>query len=318
MNLDFGILWIEDEFDENEETLLKRRVLEAGFIARIVNIPNGDGLEALAEENRHFHRYDLILLDYRLKDAKGDELAPTVRDLFPATNILFYSSAFADVDALREMIAKRRVEGVYCSHRDRFVDRTGQLIDQFSLSMNRLSGMRGLSMRVVAECDEILGQAVRFMTENDEGCAAKTKDLDDDVLKFIEEVTEKYKVAMKGGLDGRLKSRAIDSGKLHKHFRRQSKVVTANPDTFGLSKAQVERLRELRQSTAQYDNEVLGTRNVLGHVVEEETEDGWVLSGSKDIQVGHFPAIRQMFATHIDDFAEMRDIICALMVKKPD
>ena len=50
MNLDFGILWIEDSFSEEEKESLKRRVREAGFIARIENIQNSEGVEDLAHD----------------------------------------------------------------------------------------------------------------------------------------------------------------------------------------------------------------------------------------------------------------------------
>ena len=315
MNLDFGILWIEDEFAAEEEALLKRQVLEAGFIARIENIPNGEELEALAERNHFFHRYDLILLDFRLQNAFGDELAPKVRELFPATNILFYSSA-ANEDELRKKIAVKRVEGVYCSHRDRFINRAGQLINQFSSSLNRLSGMRGLSMRVVAECDEILAHAVKFMTEYDEGFAAALTNLDKDVLSHMDKMIEDYKAVMSGSLDDRLKTRAVDSNKRFNLFRRQSKTLTESAEVFGLSNEQADRLRELRRSTARYREKVLDVRNALGHAIEEETEHGWILRGSNDIQVDGFPTIRKAFASHIDDFSEMRDIICTLGAKQ--
>lgn len=40
MNLDFGILWIEDSYSHEEVESLKRRVQDSGFIAQIKNIPN--------------------------------------------------------------------------------------------------------------------------------------------------------------------------------------------------------------------------------------------------------------------------------------
>ncbi|TWA97888.1 hypothetical protein FBZ86_1721 [Gluconacetobacter diazotrophicus] len=85
MNLDLGILWIEDSFSPEEEQALKRRVQDAGFLARIETIPNGTGIDDLSRKHQLYHMYDLILLDYRLRDEKGDELAPRVRD--PAPNV---------------------------------------------------------------------------------------------------------------------------------------------------------------------------------------------------------------------------------------
>ena len=95
MNLDFGILWIEDSFSDEEELALRRRVTEAGFSACIDSMPNGQELDEKARVNNLYHRYDFILLDYRLRDELGDELALTVRRQFPSTTILFYSGTLS-------------------------------------------------------------------------------------------------------------------------------------------------------------------------------------------------------------------------------
>lgn len=311
MNLDLGILWIEDSFNLQEEQDLKRRVQDAGFVARIDNIPNGDGVEELARKHQLYHLYDLILLDYRLKDENGDELAPKIRQLFASVTVLFYSGSVSEQE-LREKIAAKSVEGVYCSGRDRFIDRAGSLIDQTARSLDRLSGMRGLAMRVVAECDEIMKSAVLSMSARDANCAAKVTDLDAEVLKFMEGVQLAYETACSGDLSARLATRAIDSAKLFGHFRRLTRVVAANPDIFGLSQNQVERLRELRAACAQYDPQVLKRRNVLGHVVEVQSAQGWTLQGSDEIAIGDFPDIRRVFAAHIDALREMKHLVTLL------
>lgn len=315
MNLDIGILWIEDSFDAEEETNLTRRVQEAGFLARIDTIPNGTGIEALARQHQLYHVYDIILLDYRLKDEKGDELAPKIRSLFPATSILFYSGT-VDESELRQLIAAREVEGVFCSARGRFIERAGALIDQTARSLDRLSGMRGLAMKVVAECDDLMKVAVLSMSARDPSCAAKIKDLDESVLADLAAVRTKYEAA--NDLIQRIKTRAVDSTKLFKHFRRLTKIVAANPGTFGLDHNDVDQLRELRGVSAQYDQLVLHKRNILGHVVEVQGEAGWVLSGSNEIAIGDFPEIRRSFAAHIDAFRRMSDLVTLLDGQQAD
>lgn len=311
MNLDLGILWIEDSFSNQEEDALRRRVQDAGFIARIDSIPNGDGIEDLARNHRLYHIYDIILLDYRLKDANGDDLAPTVRELFPSTTILFYSGS-ASEDELRRKIAAKSVEGVYCSARDRFIDRAGALIDQTARALDRLSGMRGLAMRVVAECDELMKKAVISMTARDSNCAAKISELDKEVLKSFDVFKAKYQEAIEVDLLARLTTRAVDSAKLFKHFRTLTKVAVSQPAAFDLDDTKVERLRELRLVSAQYIESVLGKRNVLGHVFEVKEQDGWVLKGSDEINVSDFPDIRRVFAAHIDAFREMNVLVTLL------
>ncbi|WP_101341256.1 response regulator [Cereibacter azotoformans] len=317
MNLDFGILWVEDSFNDGEMEAFERRVRESGFISRVKNIPNGAGIGEIAREHQLFHRYDLILLDYRLKDERGSDLAPTIRALFPSTTILFYSGT-VDEHELRSLIAEKAVEGVFCSSRARFIERAGSLIDQTAKSLDRLSGMRGLAMRVVAECDNIMKAAVLRMNEREPDCAGRVADLDRDVLSFFEEMRELYTVAQAGTIDDRLNTRAVDSSKLFRHFRRLTQIVAKKPDAFGLNVDQVERLRALRRSTAQYDQAVLMKRNLLGHVTEIESEDGWLLVGSDEIRVSDFPALRQEFASHIGALSEMRNLICGEVPKEPN
>ncbi|WP_439515612.1 response regulator [Oceanibaculum nanhaiense] len=311
MNLDFGILWIEDSYNPEEEENLKRRVREAGFIARIEVIPNGIGIDDLAWTHNLYHIYDIILLDYRLKDENGDELAHKVRQLFPSTTVLFYSGT-VDEQKLRKMIAERQVEGVYCSARDRFIERTGALIDQTARALDRLSGMRGLAMRVVAECDILMKTAMLAMCNRDPKCSEKVSELDEDVLTFITNMKQAYETAISGNLDSRLATRAIDSAKLFKHFRRLTQVAATDPETYGLNQEQVERLRELRRISAQYNESVLKKRNILGHVVEVQGQAGWVLEGSSEMSVEDFPEIRRVFALHIDAFREMSGLVITL------
>ena len=311
MNLDLGVLWIEDAFSEEEEANLRRKILDCGFVARIDVRPNGAGIEELAREHLLYHLYDIILLDWRLRDDHGDELAPRVRELFPSTTILFYSGSDNE-EGLRTKIANKRVDGVYCSARGRFIERAGTLVEQTARSLDRLSGMRGLSMRVVADCDEMMKAAVLSMTSRDPACEAAVSSLDEDVLTFLSQSTEKYERSRESGLLGRLETRAVDSAKLSSHFRRLTKIALQNAPSFGLEAADVDEVRALRRATSQYEKDVLGNRNILGHVQEVRSDDGWVLQGSREIRPADFPDIRRTFAAYVDAFRRMIDLLTRL------
>ena len=167
-------------------------------------------------------------------------------------------------------------------------------------------------MRVVAECDELMKNAMLSMCDRNLKCAEKVAELDSDVLKFIDEMKANYSIAIEGNLATRLDTRAVDSSKLFKHFRRLTKIATSDPTTFGLDEVSLDRLRELRQQSAQYASLVLHKRNVLGHVVEEQTETGWVIRNSEEISVRDFADIRKSFAEHIDAIRG----ICSLVVNE--
>lgn len=311
MNLDIGILWIEDFFNREEEDNLRRRILEAGFVARIEAIPNSVGIEDLARNHDLYHCFDIILLDYKLQDENGDEIAPKVRKLFPSTTILFYSGSLEE-NELRQKMAAKNIEGVYCSARRRFIDRAGALIDQTARALDRLSGMRGLAMRVVAECDTIMKDAILSMSSRSPDCTEKITKLDSDVLSFMDSSKAKYNTAIGGSIEDRLKTFAVDSTKLFKHFRRLTQVATNSAEIFGLNEDQVERLRELRLVSSNYTEEVLLKRNILGHVFEAQEASGWVLKGSDEINIGDFPDIRRGFAKHIDILREMSELVTFL------
>jgi len=308
MNLDMGILWIEDSFNEQEKNDLERQVAASGFIAKITDIPNGSGIENLAHEHRLYHDFDLILLDYKLKNEFGDQLAPKIRELFPFTTILFYSGTIEE-DNLRIKIAAKRVEGVYCSHRDRFIQRAGQLIDQTARSLDRLSGMRGLAMRIVAECDTLMRSSLVAMTERDDECAKLLPQLDEVVAEFIENGRVSYETACIGGIQERLDTMIVDSAKTFGHFRRLTNAAAKNGAAHGLDANQVDQLRALRKQSALYDPQVLKRRNVLGHANEVRRDDGWALEGSEEITVADFPDIRREFAANIAAIRGICDLI---------
>lgn len=117
--------------------------------------------------------------------------------------------------------------------------------------------MRGLAMKVVAECDSIMKSAILSMCNRDPNCRDNVNALDDDVLGFISDMKEKYEAAISEDLNSRLATRAVDSAKLFKHFRRLTRLATRAPETFGLDELKVERLRELRRLSSEYDQKVL-------------------------------------------------------------
>jgi CheY-like chemotaxis protein len=164
MNLTFGVCWIEDQASDAEIQSVCEAIRGAGFEPEISRVQEPDQIREFSARQQHFHTYELILLDLRLGDGlRGDELAPQVRGSFRSTPILFYSAE--DETVLRQMMARRLIEGAYCSHRDRLALRVGELVSHLSPALNRLSGMRGLSTRVVAECDGELRSIITHVAE---------------------------------------------------------------------------------------------------------------------------------------------------------
>ena len=309
MRLHFGILWIEDNFSEAEESALKNAAEIAGFELNIENLENGDNLKHWADQQQKFHLFDLVLLDLKLKNGvMGDQLAPHARKLFKFTPILFYSGSESE-DKLRKRMASDCVDGVFCADRKNFTDRAAEVISNLALSLNRLAGMRGLSMEVVAQADDLCRKVVKSFGEA--GAAEKIcTELDKAVLKSAESVISTF--SSKDDLNGKLANRAVDSAKLFKVFREllkdEIKSTSSGPEK--------DELMALSAATRKYREDVLRVRNVLGHALEREAEDGWeILDGEGNVfmTVADFPTHRANF---IRNLRSIRKIHRLLVVEK--
>ena len=153
MNLTFGVCWIEDQASEQLKASVEDAIRQNGFEPHVELVVSQDDIQSFAQRQHHFQEYDLILLDLGLgDDIQGDDLAPTVRQHFRSTPIVFYSAA--PEPNLRRRMAEKDIDGVYCTNRAHLAARVDQLVSDLTPALNRLSGMRGLAAQVVAECDE--------------------------------------------------------------------------------------------------------------------------------------------------------------------
>ena len=309
MRLHFGILWIEDNFSGAEKADLEKAAEIAGFELAIKNLKNGDDLEHWADQQQKFHLFDLVLLDLKLADGvMGDQLAPRARALFKFTSILFYSGSESEAK-LRQRMANDCVEGVFCADRSNFTNRAADVIGNLAQSLNRLAGMRGLSMEVVAQADDLCRKVVKSFGETGAAEEICTK-LDEAVLKSAESVTRTFPAL--DDLNSRLASRAVDSTKLFNVFRGLLREAIGSTSS-GPKKDQ---LMELSAATRKYHEDVLKVRNVLGHALENKTEDGWEIldkDGKVFMTVADFPTHRANF---IRNLRAIREIHRLLVVEK--
>lgn len=301
MKLKFGLLWIEDSFSPKEENEIQQGAANAGFELEIHVSSDGADLDELAEQQRKYHAFDLVLLDLKLAGGiNGDDLAPKVRHLFRSTPILFYSGS--DTEAgLRERMAKDKIEGVFCAHRDNFTNRANELIQDYAHTLNRLSGMRGLAMEVVAEVDILCRRAIEILAAKGlEQQAIETleKAVCDQSSKTLDEFPAL------GNLSERMNHPAADSMKSFNTFRALVKShMKSLPN--GEDK---DRLAALVLETRNYREEVIKVRNILGHALEERRDEGWLIldrDGKPFMTVADFPKYRSSF---LQNLRAIRDI----------
>lgn len=326
MNLEFGILWIDDNQSEEEIRTLKEKLSEFGFVPYIEFLEKFDRKEItyFSLNNNYYYNIDLILLDYKLGDnTYGDKVAPSIRELFPNTTILFYSSCEEEKE-LRQKIADQKVDGVYCSRRIDLMAKASSLIEQTVHSLNRLSGMRGFAIKVVADCDELIKKSILQLCETFPICRDAVTELDDDVLSFFQEAVQNYNDVQKKGIEERFQSHLIDSMKSFKHLRRLTGTILNNKE-INIDGKIKEDIKYLRNNTKKYDKDVLCKRNLFAHVKEVKTKNGLELvqekfqkengykSGAKtsegNLTPADYPDIRQTFATYFTNFREMAKLI---------
>jgi len=309
MKLKFGLLWIEDNYSQQEEDEIRVGAAGAGFELEITGSKDGSDIEQLAVRHQKFHSFDLILLDLNLaRGVRGDALAREVRHLFRSTPILFYSGSDNEA-GLRDRMANDRIEGVFCASRDNFTSRASELIQDYAHTLNRLSGMRGLAMEVVAEVDVICREVISKIAV-DELKTVAIKILDKAVGTQSEKNLGEFPKLP--DLTERMDHPATDSMKSFDVFRELlRKHINTLPD--GNIK---DDLRGLRVTTQAYREQVIDVRNVLGHALEVQSEKGWVIrdrNGKQFMTIADFPEYRSNFLKHL---RAMREISKYLIPKE--
>lgn len=305
MRLHFGILWIEDNFSGAEKAALEKAAEIAGFELIIKNLKNEYNLEYWAYQQQKFHLFDLVLLDLKLANGvMGDQLAPHARALFRFTPILFYSGSESEAK-LRQRMANDRVEGVFCADRSNFISRAADLIGNLTQSLDRLAGMRGLSMEVVAQVDDLCRKVVKSFGET--GAAEEIcTELDKAVLRSAKSTIRTFKSI--DNLNSKLANRAVDSTKLFNVFRGLLReAIESTP-----SGQKKDKLRALSAATRKYREDVLAVRNVLGHALENETDDRWEIldkDGNVFMTVADFPTHRANFIRNLKAIREIHKLL---------
>lgn len=297
MSLHFGICWIEDQKNEAEVDRVRAAVRNNGFEPWFTHVDEPAEIEAFAKRQDHHQEFDLILLDLNLgKGLVGDQLAGQVRASFRSTPILFYSAL--DETELRKRMAAQQVEGVYCVHRDRLAPRIDELVAHMSPALNRLSTMRGLAARVVAECDQDFRAILAHL-----GKVGDAAELLDSLKSKAKVAGEKHMESIEAldTLDGALASHTIQSAQLFLEAKDRARQQD-NDELRSIT-------RKLREN---YQNQVIGRRNTLAHALEIQTADGsWEItrSGRDPITVGDFARFRADFIDQLTLVHRMRHLI---------
>lgn len=299
MRLEFRVLWFENQPQDVRTQLeeIEEYVREVGFIPRIEMQVDASNLDELAKRQQLYDEVDLVVVDFDLgnPDMNGDHVAQVVRRSFGFTDIVFYSG-HKTVD-LRKLVHDRHIDGVYCMERPQLAERLSMHIDQVVRRLSRLEAMRGLAMGTVGRCDDELRALLGAEHEACDQAArdAMISELDEMVSSGASLQAERYGKC--STFADRLASRAVTSF----HLQKLALAVV---------KGRAECAAQ-RKVLGQYDQQVLGPRNTLGHAIEARGKRGWEVTstGQPAIGTADFPRLRKDLALHLENIIAIRSIL---------
>lgn len=163
MELDFNILWIENNIKWRDDSVEKiaNCVLGLGFNPIIEVHDNG---EFLYEQTCDLVKYDLIFMDYNLDDEEnsigfhtGDKIIKKIRDNKVYSNVIFYSTSTND---LPEKAKVNDIQNTFIFEREEFRDENinaiFEVIEYILNKANSINIMRGIIMAELANFDNLI------------------------------------------------------------------------------------------------------------------------------------------------------------------
>ena len=296
MRLEFKILWFENQPDDvkTQREEIIEYIESVGFVPYVQMEENSANLQALAASQELYDEFDLVVVDYDLGEPgkNGDWVAQQVRRRFGFTDIIFYSGK--KPGDLRKMVCDASIDGVYCFNRPQLAEKLAVHIDQVVKRLSRLEAMRGLTMGVVGKCDDELRKIIHAVYVGlDSPDKVKLEAVfDEAVSKAAESSAAAYQRF--GKFVEKLSSRAASSGVLYK-------VALVSLRAYDALEVQ-------RKKLGGYKVDVLDPRNVLGHAIEEQAPEGWVVTSNAAPPIGSadFPRLRQDLASHLENVRAIR------------
>ncbi len=288
MNLEYKILWFEDEAGSfnAKQRLVKRIVERLGF-----NFPEPrNEIDGANLDSINFAMYDLIISDLKLNNVRGTALLEKIREEGIYTEVIFYSSI--GEAALREELKKFEIDGVYCADRtdENFIEKVEKVIETTIKKVQDVNNTRGL---VIAETilleKKIESILLKYFDAAEPALDTKKSELlkniyDKKVEKHQTDLDELGKVnfkEIKTLIDNDIltASNSFDAiQSILKSNLKELNITIANKDTpveiKASSKIKLEEIKAIKIELNNFREEILKLRNTLAHVEEEIGEDG--------------------------------------------
>lgn len=259
MNIDFKILWFEDDKDWYDSILpvVESYLSENGFNFIPERCPSGENLE----EDLNKGDYDLFLVDFNMPGEHGNKIIERLRRFELYTDIVFYSQN--GEDKVRESLQQKAVEGVYCSGRNRedFEEKVTNVIKSNIKKVLDLNNMRGIVIAKAASLDLIMDEIIiKKIASAEEKEAHEIKKLA--LKKVVKSLQDRLDYAEKHDIENDFeafirKQESFTRWRLVKNICNRTK-----------------NLKEFEEIISDYDAEIISVRNKMAHLKEEIDDNG--------------------------------------------
>jgi len=305
MQIDYKILWIDNDLDEyikrGQIEELEEYITELGFKPYILPLINDNELD----DNLNTTKFDLIISDYNLDNTTGDKIIKHIRNQNIMTEILFYSAKTnfekepQIIDSLRFV---NRISFQY--GRDNLMNRIFDLIKLTLDKLLDLNATRGIITSATSELDVIIEELTILLINDKLEKEQKDKDsiishyVDDFLSKSSERFQSKYKDI---GFENIFQS--IEANRKWNIFRSLLKELNKiKPE---------EQISKFLQVNKTYFEEVINIRNKFAHSKAENIKGRMVLKGQygkDDFEFNEEKCIeiRKNLIKHKDNFNELK------------
>ena len=299
MNLEFRILWFDDQPDSMRVTAegIRTRLSRLGFDLSVRNIEQVKDLKSLVPALKQEGKYDLIMLDWDMgKGLSGDLVAKGLRNEFHYIDMVFYSAG--TVPELRAAIYGQGLDGVYCSLRDNLIVDTFNLIKSILKKVLDLNQMRGIMMAQVSDFDPKITKCLAAWHDKvgESGKAALVDDIkstitdsSSDALQKLEKIDPKNEFA-----------ELIEMWSFSSALRARVLLKALKPykDDY--------KTRDAISKLSTYVQEVIKPRNDLAHVIETQEKGETVLKcGGETYNEAKLTELRRGLLAHSDNLDDI-------------
>lgn len=174
MRIDFNILWVEDQPTrvQAQKDRIDHLVRKEGFRLRTKFVTSVAESVEIVGDSIYGDHIDLVLMDYDLgAGTKGDEGLVAIRELLPFKEMVFYS---ANAPNLAELVAEKRVQGVYCSTRGELPDEVFGLFESLIKKVLDIDHARGIVMGSSSDIDGLVFDSLGEHFRNDGGILSES------------------------------------------------------------------------------------------------------------------------------------------------